>query len=247
MGIAYGIGGVLKVPPPVVTGEGAPAASFVGIQGQDYYDTTTTPPTQYTYNGQTWVEVASAAGSVQEVTTDSGTALPVNGVLSIQGANGLSTIATGDIVTVRVDPTVSVPVVFNEVTLTATEVKALATTPITLVAAPAAGATLFFFGAVLKLNYGGSNPFTESGDNLGIKYTDASGVQVCTTIECTNFIDATADTYINAVPAADVLVAATGAEAQALVLDNLGNNFAGNAADDNTLTVRVYYAIQAIA
>lgn len=146
-----------------------------------------------------------------------------------------------------VDTAVSQPLLFREVTLTSTEVKALATTPIELVAAPAAGSVVQFQGATLKLNYGGTNAFTESGDNLGIKYTDASGVQVCTAIECTGFIDQTADTYTNAVPSADAIVAATGAEAQALVLDNLGSNFAGNAADDNTLTVRCYYTVQALA
>lgn len=133
-----------------------------------------------------------------------------------------------------------------DVSLTATEIKALATTPIELVAAPAAGSAILFMGASLKLVYGGNNAFTESGDNLGIKYTDASGVQVCTTIECTGFIDQTADTYTNAVPSADNIVAASAAEAAALVLDNLGNNFAGNAADDNTLEIRTYYLVQAL-
>lgn len=133
-----------------------------------------------------------------------------------------------------------------DVSMDAAEVRALATTPIELVPAPAVGETIIFLGAMLKLVYGGTNAFTESGDNLGIKYENAAGVQVCTTIETTNFISATADTYTNAVPKADNIVAATGAEAKALVLDNLGNNFAGNAADDNTLEVRVYYAVQAI-
>lgn len=133
-----------------------------------------------------------------------------------------------------------------DVTLDATEIKALATTQIELVAAPSTGNSILFLGALLKLNYGGNNAFSESGDNLGIKYTDDSGVQVCTTIECTNFIDATADTYTNAVPSADNIVAASGAEAEALVLDNLGNNFSGNAANDNTMTVRVYYVVQAL-
>ena len=142
---------------------------------------------------------------------------------------------------------VTAPLQYREVTLTATEVKALATTPITLVSAPAAGATIQFLGAALKLNYGGSNVFTEAGDNLGIKYTDASGVQVCGTIESGGFIDQAANTYTNAIPIADAIVAATGAEAQPLVLDNLGSNFAGNAADDNTLTVRVYYTVQTLA
>lgn len=134
---------------------------------------------------------------------------------------------------------------YADVTLTAAEVKALATTPIELVAAPAAGSAHLFMGASLKLVYG-SEVFAESGDNLGIKYTNAAGVQVCTTIECTGFIDQSADTYTNAVPKADVIVAASAAEAAALVLDNLGSNFTGNASDDSTLEIRTYYVTQAL-
>lgn len=132
-----------------------------------------------------------------------------------------------------------------DVTITATEIKALATTAKELVAAPAAGSAHLFLGAVFKLNYG-SEVFTEAGDNLGIKYTDASGVQVSDTIECTGFIDQSADTQTNAVPVKDAIVASASAEAQALVLDNLGNNFGGNASDDSTITCRVYYVTQAL-
>lgn len=136
---------------------------------------------------------------------------------------------------------------YADVTLTSTQVKALRATPQTLVAAPGAGATIKFMGAVLKLDYGGSNAFTESADNLAIKYTNGSGVAVSGTIESTNFIDATADTYTNAEPASDAIVAATGAENQALVLHNTGDGeIAGNAADDNTLVVRVYYVVQSL-
>ena len=138
-------------------------------------------------------------------------------------------------------------IVYADVTLTSAQVKALAATQIELVAAPGAGKVLMFHGALLKLDYGGSNAFTESSITFGIKYTDDSGVQVCTAIEATGFIDQTADTYTNAVPSADAIVAATGAENKALVLDNLGGGeVAGNAANDNTLVVRVYYSVVAI-
>jgi hypothetical protein len=130
-------------------------------------------------------------------------------------------------------------------TLTATEIKALATTPIELVAAPAAGSAHMFMGAMFKLNYG-SEVFTEAADNLVIKYTDASGVAVSDIIECTGFIDQSADTITNAVAIKDAIVVATGAEAQALVLDNNNANFAGNASDDSTLTVRTYYVTHAL-
>lgn len=138
-------------------------------------------------------------------------------------------------------------ILYADVTLTSAQVKALAATQIQLVAAQGAGKVIQFHGALLKLVYGGSNAFTESSITFGIKYTDDTGVQVCTAIEATGFIDQTATTYTNAVPSADAIVAATGAENQALVLDNLGaGEVAGNAANDNTLVVRTYYSVVAI-
>ncbi|MGD2065786.1 MAG: hypothetical protein PVI43_01275 [Candidatus Bathyarchaeota archaeon] len=131
------------------------------------------------------------------------------------------------------------------VTLSATEIKALATTQIELVAAPAAGSALVFEGAVLKL-VAGSEVLTESGDNLGIKYTDDSGVQVSQTIESTGFIDQAADTYTNARPDINAIVAASAGEAAPLVIDNLGNNFAGNASDDAQLVISTTYRVVTI-
>lgn len=133
-----------------------------------------------------------------------------------------------------------------DVTLTSSEIKNLTTAQKTLVAAPAAGKVLKFMGAVMKLNYGGNNVFTESGDNLAVKFTDDSGAQVSQTIETTGFIDQMADTYTTAEPKIDAIVAAASAEAQALVLDNLGSNIAGNAADDNTITMRVFYQVMTL-
>src|SRR2546430_1601833 len=51
---AYGIGGFVNVPAGPISGNGAPAASFIGGLGQQYFDTSTSPPTQYIYNGSTW-------------------------------------------------------------------------------------------------------------------------------------------------------------------------------------------------
>ena len=135
---------------------------------------------------------------------------------------------------------------YAETTLTSAQVKALAATQIELVAAPGAGKCIEFVSALLKLDYG-SNVFTESADNLAIKYTDASGVAVSQTIESTGFIDQSADTYTNAVPEKDQIVAASGCENKALVLDNTGDGeIAGNAANDNTLVVGVAYRVHSL-
>lgn len=125
------------------------------------------------------------------------------------------------------------------VTIATGDVLTLATTPVELVAAPGAGKYIEFLSAQFILDYN-SVAYTESGDNLGIKYTDASGVQVSSSVECTGFIDQSADTITSAIPVGDAIVAASGAVNQALVLDNLGSNFgAGN----SPLIVKVSYRV----
>lgn len=128
------------------------------------------------------------------------------------------------------------------VTLTASEIKNLAATQKTLVAAPGANKFIEFCSAILEL-LAGSEGLTEAGDNLAIKYENASGVQVSQTIESTGFIDQTADTITNALPKIDAIVSNTNGVNKALVLDNLGSEFAGNASNDAAMEVTVTYRV----
>jgi len=179
-------------------------------------------------------------GNIENLTPQSGSVTPAAGLVALSGATGeMSTSGTGNTITFTLDEGVPRSVA---VSMTAAEIKALATTPIELVAAPGAGKVIQFMGAELKL-VAGSEVLAESGDNLGIKFTDASGVQVSATIESTGFIDQAANTYTTGIAANDAIVAATAAENQALVLDNLGSNFTGNASNDATLEVSVVYRV----
>src|SRR4029077_5608964 len=65
-GMAYGIGGLISVPAAPITGNRPPPASFKGQLGQMNFDTSTTPPTQYVFNGQSW-----QIGGDPEATTSS--------------------------------------------------------------------------------------------------------------------------------------------------------------------------------
>lgn len=135
-----------------------------------------------------------------------------------------------------------------EVTLTSAQVKALRATPITIVSAPGGGRIALFMGAILKLNYGGSNVFTEAGDNLAIRYKNSSGTIVSQTIETTGFIDQSVDTINNGIPLINGIADLSSSSSNSpLILHNIGGSeIAGNAANDNTLTVRVYYTSQTI-
>lgn len=128
-------------------------------------------------------------------------------------------------------------VLSTRITLTSQQVKALRAEPQVLV--PSLGNTklIEFLSATLYLNYG-SNVFTESADNLAIKYNDGSGVAVSDDIETTGFIDQNANTITRAVPVKDAIVPASDAVGKALVLHNIGDGeFGGNAANDSTLTI----------
>lgn len=141
------------------------------------------------------------------------------------------------------DAVVANPIQVATVTLTSAEILALRATPIQIIAAPAAGKTISILKGQLKLVYGGTNAFTNPQD-LALKYTDGSGVAVSSTITGTGFIDQTANTYTSLIPAANAIVAATGAEAQAIVIHNTGGSeITGNAAGDNTVVVTVEYQV----
>lgn len=133
---------------------------------------------------------------------------------------------------------------FKEVALTNAEIKALRATPKELVAAPGAGKLLEFVSLMLLLDYGGTNVFTETADNLQVKYENGSGPAASETIETTGFIDQSADTWIEAKPATSAAKTKAATENKALVLHNTGDGeIAGNAANNNLMRALVAYRI----
>lgn len=111
---------------------------------------------------------------------------------------------------------------YAEVSLTSANIKALRATPKELVAAPGAGKFIELISAQLLLD-ATATAYTESADNMAIKYENGSGTTVSETIEATGFIDQTADTILKVAPAASAATAATAAVNKALVLHNTGD------------------------
>ena len=130
------------------------------------------------------------------------------------------------------------------VNLTSAQVKALRATPATIIAAPGAGKLIVVDSVTLQLNYGGTNVFTESIDNLVLEYGD-SGTDITASIETTGLIDQSADTTAVYYPANIAAMAnATVGINESVQLFNTGDGeIAGNAANDNTLNVTVSYHI----
>lgn len=60
MPLAYGIGGLINVPPGPLKGVGPPSDSFKGQLGQFYFDTSSSPYNAYVYDGLTWQIGANA-------------------------------------------------------------------------------------------------------------------------------------------------------------------------------------------
>jgi len=125
------------------------------------------------------------------------------------------------------------------VSLTATQILALFAAPITIVPAPGADKFLEFVSAVIvkpvnTVAYDG----VAAGEDLAIKYTDAAGVTVSTTLEATGFIDQTT-AQIRTFKA--ITTDVTPAVNAALVLHLLiGEIATGN----GTLTIQVIYRIR---
>lgn len=149
-----------------------------------------------------------------------------SGAVNISGA--LTTTATGALQTAVVP-------------ITNAEMLALRATPKQLVAAPGAGFALIYEGGHITIDY--TAAYTESADNIAVRYTNGSGVQVSTT-ETTGFLDATADSIMTMAPIAPTT--APVAVNAALVLHNTGDGEWGGGNAANVITATVHYRIVAV-
>lgn len=127
-------------------------------------------------------------------------------------------------------------------TITTAQVKALNATPITVVTGPAAGYAAVLVGVELMLDFATTAyDGIAAGEDLVLKYTDASGDTVAT-VETTGFLDATADAFRYVYPASTAAITPV-AEADIvahILIDEI-------ATGDSPLKVRAEYKVIPIA
>lgn len=175
------------------------------------------------------------------VTSDANGAAVVAADGNVIAGKAMMSAVAGDIIPVLLHAagdSDAAPLYYADVTVTTGELLALNTTPKTLVAAPGAGNILVLDTAQLWLDYNSTAyDGIAAGEDLSIKYTNGSGVEVAQ-IEATGFLDGTADEtrYVKAASAAAVQPVANAA----LVLFMLTGNIAtGN----SPLKVRTWYRV----
>lgn len=130
------------------------------------------------------------------------------------------------------------------VAITNAQMLAIRATPITLVAAPTVGKVNEFMSAILCFDRAAA--YTETADNLAIKYGDGSGTAVSVAIETTGFLDAAADAIYFAQPLAGTLLGVkTLFEELPLVLHNTGDGEFGGGNAANEVVVFTTYRVWA--
>ncbi len=99
MPLASCVGGMQSVAPGPISQLGAPTSNFVGQLGQEYFDKSTTPPTLYIYNGQTWAaqQASGGTGVFSSLTVSGTSSLGTTNVTGNFTASGSITSTLGDI------------------------------------------------------------------------------------------------------------------------------------------------------
>lgn len=150
--------------------------------------------------------------------------------------------ATADGDVIEVSTATEGEVFKSKVSITAAQILLLATTQIELIAAPGADKVIQVLGIDMILDYG-SEVFAEPSapDDLEVVYDAAGGTSIADVIG--DFIINSADTIAQPQIKDIAGAAATTMVNKAVVLDNNGDNYTGNASLDSVLDVICTYMI----
>jgi len=129
-------------------------------------------------------------------------------------------------------------------TITNAQMLVLRATPISLVPAKGAGTVIEFVSAMFFVD-ASAGVYTESADNLAIKYIDGSGVAVTGTVECTGFITVADEMATTVVAKLDSIATDAQCVNQALVLHNIGDGEFGGGNAANDMICKVSYRVHA--
>lgn len=127
---------------------------------------------------------------------------------------------------------------YKEISITEAQLKACRATPVSLVVAPDAGYVNEFLSALFIYDYAAA--YTETTDNLVIRYTNGSGAIASTTLETTGLLDATSD-QIRTFKA--ITTDLTPVANAALVLHNTGDGEFGGTG--SPIRIKVAYRVHA--
>lgn len=231
---------------------GGTSGTLLTSNGTNWVNTTATYPgtagtsgTLLTSNG---TNIVNTTATYPSTASSTGTILRANGTNWVAttaaypdtaGASGNILVSNGtNFVSSAV--TAGTTIQKASITLTNAQIKALHTTPVTVVAAPGAGSANIALYMIQKLNYGGNNPFTGGGGTIALKYTTA-GATMMSGMAIAKYTG-TANAYQTNTPVSD---APTVSENTPLIFFT---TFAitGNAANDNTISCDVYYVTVSI-
>jgi hypothetical protein len=131
----------------------------------------------------------------------------------------------------------------RRVVITDAEVKLLRATPKELVPAPGAGKFIEFVG--MALFFDRTAVYTETADNLAVKYENGAGTTASEAIETTGFLDAASDAIMLVKPAASAVILTAAGVNKALVLHNTGDGEIGGGNAANELIAEISYRVHA--
>lgn len=183
------------------------------------------------------ITMNAAAGSIDIEAVGGG-----DGDIGINAGDDMTVTVAGDL-TYAVTGAMTLPDdVIRKTTVAVTAIQAdnLRATPKELVAAEA-GKMHEFVKVIVALDWG-ATAYTESDDNLAVRYENTTGVIVSDVIEATGLADATEDTvcFAGPAPTTSALVTEANSTNKALVLHGTGNGEWGNSGD-SPLVIITYY------
>ena len=175
----------------------------------------------------------ASADSAYSTATYPATAGTTGNVLTSNGTNWVSSTAPGGGVS-----SVSV-------TLTSAQVKALHATPIEIIPAPGSGKGIMIISYSNKLNYGGTNVFVAgAAQTISLYYNNTTTVLVNGMIPNAMIVSSANKFSIGYEPNSSTnQVAGVLDNVNVTAYNSSATEISGNAANDNTITISIVYAI----